>query len=505
MKTVFILFDSLNRNALSCYNDSTLPTPAFDRLADCGVVFDNHYVGSLPCMPARRDLLTGRLNFLHRSWGPVEPFDVCFPSLLHDKGIYTHLISDHYHYWEEGGCGYHNQYSSAEFVRGQERDLWKAMVTPPTDRFREQYHPMLSEIDRRSPNMVNREFIKDEADFPINQCVDRATEFLQQNHASDDWFLQVELFDPHEPFTAPERFRNELPTDYNGPVLDWPLYDQLEISDLEAAELRANYQAIVAMCDDQLGRLLNQFDQLDLWQDTTIVLTTDHGLLLGEHNWWGKNVMPVFDPIARIPLIIYHPDKQDTAGSRQPNLTQCLDLTATLLDLHGDGNQIEPHNHFSGHSLIPSLSEPCHVRDTALYGIFGGALNITDGTHTYFRYPVNTKDNLYEYTLMPVHPASYFTRDEFSDATLVNDQPFSNGYPLLKLKALHSARRPPMQGDKLANGNTVLYNVASDKLQNNPINDPVLENRFITAMADSLRQSQAPAELFERFGLPAHA
>ena len=83
MKTVFVLFDSLNRKALSCYGGKDIPTPNFQRLADRSVVFDNHYVGSLPCMPARRDLHTGRLNFLHRGWGPLEPFDQSFAAQLH--------------------------------------------------------------------------------------------------------------------------------------------------------------------------------------------------------------------------------------------------------------------------------------------------------------------------------------------------------------------------------------------------------------------------------------
>ncbi len=72
------------------------------------VTFDRHYVGSLPCMPARRDILSGRLNFLHRSWGPMEPFDNAFPDLLHQAGVYSHLITDHFHYLEDGGATYHN-------------------------------------------------------------------------------------------------------------------------------------------------------------------------------------------------------------------------------------------------------------------------------------------------------------------------------------------------------------------------------------------------------------
>lgn len=66
MRTIFVLFDSLNRRALQPYGGTTVDTPNFARLAQKCVTFDNHYVGSLPCMPARRDLHTGRLNFLHR-------------------------------------------------------------------------------------------------------------------------------------------------------------------------------------------------------------------------------------------------------------------------------------------------------------------------------------------------------------------------------------------------------------------------------------------------------
>ena len=142
MKLVFALFDSLNRRALSPYGPTTVDTPNFQRFAERAVTFDTHYVGSLPCMPARRDMHTGRLNFLHRSWGPLEPFDNSFSELLRADGAYTHLVSDHYHYWEDGGFTYHQRYSSWDFIRGQEWDKWKAMVQPPLERFREMYHDM---------------------------------------------------------------------------------------------------------------------------------------------------------------------------------------------------------------------------------------------------------------------------------------------------------------------------------------------------------------------------
>ena len=75
MKAVMLMFDSLNREMLEPYGCSRIRTPNFKRLARRSVRFDQCYAGSLPCMPARRELHTGRYNFLHRSWGPVEPFD----------------------------------------------------------------------------------------------------------------------------------------------------------------------------------------------------------------------------------------------------------------------------------------------------------------------------------------------------------------------------------------------------------------------------------------------
>lgn len=112
MKAIILLFDSLNKNYLPPYGDLLTKAPNFQRLAAHAATFDNSYVGSMPCMPARRELHTGRYNFLHREWGPLEPFDDSMPELLKKAGIYTHLISDHLHYWEDGGGNYHNRYSS---------------------------------------------------------------------------------------------------------------------------------------------------------------------------------------------------------------------------------------------------------------------------------------------------------------------------------------------------------------------------------------------------------
>jgi arylsulfatase A-like enzyme len=97
MKAIMLMFDSLNRHMLPPYGAQGVHAPNFTRLAERCVTFDNCYVGSMPCIPARRELHTGRYNFLHRSWGPLEPFDDSMPAILGRAGVYTHLTTDHQH------------------------------------------------------------------------------------------------------------------------------------------------------------------------------------------------------------------------------------------------------------------------------------------------------------------------------------------------------------------------------------------------------------------------
>ena len=173
MKTIFVLFDSLNRSALSCYGGS-VPTPNFDRLAQRSAIFDTHFAGSLPCMPARRDMQTGRLNFLHKLKS-IEPFDGC--SRPDEKiGYLSHLVTDHYHYFEDGGATYHTRYSSWEFIRGQESDPI-CDGPPPLQHFKDSYHPVQFEDNRdghRLQGMINRTAIRSEGDYPVVKCIDRA-------------------------------------------------------------------------------------------------------------------------------------------------------------------------------------------------------------------------------------------------------------------------------------------------------------------------------------------
>jgi arylsulfatase A-like enzyme len=499
MRVVFVLFDSLNRHALGPYGGTAVPTPNFDRLAARAATFDTHYVGSLPCMPARRDLHTGRLNFLHRSWGPLEPYDISFAPLLAQKGIYSHLVSDHFHYFEDGGATYHQRYSSWEFIRGQEKDKWKAMVEPPLERFKAAFHPVQHPQDPgdgRLAYMINREYIREEADFPSVKCFDAAMEFLDTNGRADNWFLQIETFDPHEPFYAPPRLRARFPTGYNGSILDWPRYRRVTESEAEVAEVRANYAALLTLCDEQLGRLLDRFDRERLWDDTALIVTTDHGFLFGEHEWWAKNIMPFYEEIARIPLFVWHPGFP--AGGRRKALTQTIDLMPTFLDLFG----VAPPTTVQGRSLVPVLAEDEALRDVAIFGMFGAATNVTDGRYAYFRYPPDPlAQTLYEYVLIPLHQKNFFGVEELAEAEIVPGFGFTGGMRMMRIPARPGVKTREAPQGYFEDTRTVLYDLPADPGQVRPIDDPATVARLVEGMTRIMRAHEAPMEAFTRLDL----
>ena len=499
MKTVFVLLDSLNRNAMEPYGSQTVHTPNFTRFQKRAVTFDNHYVGSLPCMPARRDLHTGRSHFLHRSWGPLEPFDDSFPEIMKQNNVYTHLVTDHHHYFADGGATYHQRYSSWELVRGQAIDRWKAEVAPDLETLKSDFHP----IQRHRTNyMINRQFMVDEGEFCSPQLFKLANEFLQRNHQSDNWLLQLECFDPHEPFHAPPRFRDKYKTSYNGPILDWPIYDRVKESPEEIAELRANYAALVTMTDEYFGKLLDIFDQYDLWSDTALVLTTDHGFLLGEHDWWAKNRMPVYDEIAHIPLMIYHPDFAGEGGTRRRALTQTTDLMPTLLDMTG----LETPTDVTGHSLLPVLGGEGGNRESVIFGYFGAAVNVCDGRYSYFRYPTLAgAESLHEYTLMPTRMTARFSIRDLSGATLHPSFSFTKGVPVLKLDPKTNDEGQPVevQGMGFEDWRSALYDLNTDPRQKTPLTRPEIEMHLCQQIVENMARLDAPYEAYRRFGLQA--
>ena len=489
MKVIMVMFDTLNRRLLSPYGCDWTHTPNFQRLADKTVMFDNCYVGSMPCMPARRELHTGRYNFLHRGWGPLEPYDDSLPEILQRHGVYTHMVTDHPHYWEDGGATYHTRYNSFELIRGQEGDPWKGEVQDPVM----PESVIDPHIKLRRQDWVNRKYIRQEEDFPQAQTFAKGLEFIRTNSKEDRWFLQLETFDPHEPFFAPQKYRDHYSHEYNGKHFDWPAYKQADESEEEIQHCRYEYASLLSACDANLARVLDLMDELDLWKDTMLIVNTDHGFLLGEHDWWAKCVQPFYDEVANIPLFIWDP-RVGKKGEHRESLVQMIDFAPTILDFFG----AEIPRNMQGKPLRNTLDHDQSVREAALFGIHGGHVNCTDGLHVYMRAPAQPENTpLYNYTLMPTHMRGMFSLGELRTLELSSPFSFTKGLKLMKINA-----NPSASYHKFGN---LLFDLKQDPAQQHNINNEKIEQNMLRHMVRLMKETDAPKEQYERLGLEKEA
>ncbi len=489
MKVIFIIFDTLNRRFLPPYGNNWVHAPNFKRLAEKTVIFDNHYTGSLMCMPARREFHTGRINYLHRSWGPLEPFDESMPKILKEKGVYTHLISDHYHYWEDGGATYHTQYNTWEFMRGHEGDPWKGEVRDPE--IPEHVHNMRDKWPHWRQDWVNRKYMQEEQNMPQSKTFKAGLEFLEKNHIEDNWFLHLETFDPHEPFFTPKKYKELYQHDYEGPHFDWPNYNIVVESKEQVEHCRKEYAASLSMCDYNLGKLLDFMDGKDMWKDTMLIVSTDHGFLLGEKNWWAKAVPPIYNEIAHIPLFIWD-TRLGKKNERRNSLVQSIDLAPTILEFF----KIKRPKEMQGKVLKETINSDAQVREAALFGTHGSHVNITDGRYVYMRAPMNPLNKpLYNYTLMPTHMRGLFSINEIKTMAISKPFDFTKNCKVMRFNARYGPINPYVYG-------SYLFDLQSDPLQESPINEPEAEKRMIEMMIHEMKKNDAPIEQFERLGIP---
>lgn len=496
MKAIMVMFDTLRRDMLEPYGCDWTITPNFKRLAERSVQFDKCYAGSMPCMPARRELHTGRLNFLHRSWGPIEPFDDSMPEILKKGGIYTHLISDHQHYWEDGGCTYHNRYSSWEISRGQEGDLWKTDLSYRYDKktvFKNK-EEMLSYppyTRMMAQDMINRSYMDTEEKTPQAVTFHCGLEFIEKNHREDNWFLQIETFDPHEPFYTMKQDKDLYPHNFVGDSeaeADWPPYARVAEDENTVEHVRYEYAALLSKCDRYLGKVLDMMDTYNLWEDTMLIVNTDHGFMLGEHGWWGKTTMPMYEEIAHTPLFIYDPRRRECAGIKRKALVQTIDLAPTLLDFFG----MEIPKDMEGKALTGVMDQDLPVREYAVFGYHGSQINITDGQYVYMHAAQKPEAPIYEYTLMPTHMRQMFQPGEFEGVEMAEPFSFTKGCKVMKIR----------KADQMGNTNhfgCLLFDLENDPNQNCPIEREDVKLRMISNIMECMKENEAPNELFQRY------
>ncbi|MDX2379089.1 MAG: sulfatase [Acidimicrobiia bacterium] len=412
---VVVLLDSLNRHMLGSYGGTEFDTPNLDRFAARSTRFTNHVTGSLPCMPARHDILCGALDFLWKPWGSIELWEESITANLRRAGVTTMLVSDHPHLFETGGENYHTDFSAWRYVRGHEGDPWRtapdptaigAPHLPPTvdggwflrgrldvegDRFGRRHYD------------DSRTWFRAEDDFPGPKTMRTATAWVRDEApAHDGWFLFVDEFDPHEPFDTPDPWATMYDAEpWDGERLIWPPYvvggkSHGMIDDDQARNIRANYGAKLSMIDHHFGTLLDELEAHDLWDTTAVIVCTDHGHYLGDeratglpgddvrNDIWGKPGVPQFEPLGHTPLMVHWPGR---APGTCRALTTNVDINATIADAFG----VVPDHRTHGVSMLPLLdadTDATSIREWAIGGVYGNWVQITDGRRKYARAPV---------------------------------------------------------------------------------------------------------------------
>lgn len=511
---VFVLLDSLNRDALGAYGGTEWDTPNLDTFARGAIRFDRHYSGALPCMPARHDLLCGTWDFMWKPWGSIEIWEEPITDALRREGVCTKLVSDHPHLFESGGENYHVGFTAWTYERGHEGDPWRT-------------RPDVTWLGAPSfgrgwlPYDNSRAVFRREEDFPGAKCMSAAARWLDEEaptvsgreslderfphdaYRFDRFMLFVDEFDPHEPFDTPEPYASMYDPDWvadgRGPHLIWPPYTRVGSGVLDAAQarqVRAQYGGKVTMIDAWFGRVMDALDRGGYWDDTAVIVTTDHGHYLGERDAWGKPPIPVFETMGHIPLLVRWPGAE---GGVIDALTTSVDLAATIVDIFGGTLRHRSH----GRSLAPLITgEQRSVREWALSGVWGREVHLLWEGKKYARAPEGTNFPLSmwsnRWTTMPVWrfhdlklppPDDRATLDRMPGSTVpVIRQPFREG-DMLPFWAL---------GEFFGNQ---LFDVDADPNEERNLAGTSAEKVTADLLRDALTEIEAPSDQFERLGL----
>jgi len=384
---------------LGCYGDPIAKTPNMDRLAARGMRFELAFCNQAVCAPSRNNLMLGSRSTSIGIYGLSENFRravpdaVTLPQHFMKYGYRTEAIGKVYH----TGHGNHDDPAS-----------WS--VPSVIEKVVEYLDPQNSaggQLTREEAYFTNQKLGQinslprgagwEKLDVPDNAYADGriADEGIKRLHAAKErrekegtpFFMALGFVKPHLPFTAPKKYWDLYnPADFKlasyqeppkaaptvadkrgGEILN---YDPLSMENLKTDEVQRTlihgYYAATSFADAQIGRVLDELDQLGLADSTIIVLWGDNGFHLGDHGIWTKHTN--YEQAVRIPLIIVAPGVT-TPGSVTRQIAENVDIFPTLAELAGLPRPTGPQP-IDGVSLTPVLHDPTARVDDHAYHCF---------------------------------------------------------------------------------------------------------------------------------------
>ena len=364
MKNIVLLItDTFRYDNLGERARRPIRTPMLDRFeAERATAIDKFYMSSFPTVPHRTDIATGTLGWPHYPW---QPIDQSGPNhigkLLGGQGYATQLICDCPHLFN---TRFQHGFDAAFQHRGQEGDKPllhhndEMKVVMPNEKTRP--HPSYRGQTLPNTHRWTNRYYQYETETFSSRTSETAVRWLEENYRSGPFFLWVDFFDPHEPWDPPEYLVKRYDPDYTGPPMLHPNYGPSSLyTEAELHNLWAHYAGETELVDRHIGQILQKVEDLALWEETLVVVLSDHGMSLGEHSRTGKSNIdpedarywPTYPEINHEMFLIA--GGEVPRGKRLDLIAQPMDILPTLCELAGV--TLDPPKPFDGRSFATAL------------------------------------------------------------------------------------------------------------------------------------------------------
>ena len=374
---VVVILDSLRKDHVGAYGNDWIKTPNLDALARESLRFTRAYPESIPTIPARRAIHTGLRTWPFRNWRtpkgassplygwqPIPIGQTHLAEILKSNGYETLFVSDNLHQFK-ASMNFQRGFDAFDWIRGQTTDGYRPIWTCPPDKIGRTLLKGDADWvrDSMSRYFANTSARETEEDWFAPQVFTRASEYLESAKAGQPFLMVVDSYDPHEPWDPPEEYVALYDEGYDGPEPYLPVYGSRSyLTERELERMRALYAADTTLADRWLGSFLETMSDLNLSENTMLILLSDHGHALGEHGIVGKVPRALYPELTDITFFIRHPEGK-AAGEASDYYASTHDVVPTILGFLGieppepmegqdlsmllDGDEPEPRKHFT--------------------------------------------------------------------------------------------------------------------------------------------------------------